>query len=153
MLKFANIYKTPNESIHYYSFINNKDAQKVNELALRNIIQDPLFLMKKVILNSCSFYFPSLRTLLFNGKDVLKYENTYLSLMFLLLWIFIVFNLAKKINKRKSIRTEIILFTLIATYIAAYTPFLVFIGHWLYAMGTYPFLIMLYIHSTSWKKS
>jgi len=105
-----------------------------------HIRNQPGVFVKKLVLNSIGYYFPTF-TYPFLAVKVFSIENLAITIFNLVLWILAFVGIYRgrgKLNSRAWI-----LLAVIVLYGVWYFPFVTFIGHSLYTFGTMPFLSIL----------
>lgn len=116
--------------------------KEFNEKMKEHIKTQPMVFLKKLLLNSVEYYFPSI-TYPFLAVKIFSIESLAITVFHLTLWGLAV-TLIWHSKKEKMLRMPMLLMlTAIGLYAIWYFPFVTFIGHSLYTMGTIPFLCIM----------
>jgi len=142
-LRFAGIDGDESEYIQYWGLKDPKIDAVFNARMKEHIRNHPGVFVKKLVLNSIEYYFPTF-TYPFLAIKVFSMGKLAITVFNLLLWILVFVGIYRGRGKLNW-RTWTLL-GLIVLYGVWYFPFVTFIGHSLYTFGTMPFLSILAAH-------
>jgi len=141
-LRFMGIEGDESRYVQYYGLKDPNLDAKFNEKAKEHIRAHPGMFLKKFILNSIEYYFPSL-TYPFLAVKHFSMENLALTVYHLILWGLAVIGFYRIRRQKPEFLHAILVLVVIFLYAVWYWPFITFIGHSLYTFGTMPFLSIL----------
>lgn len=116
--------------------------EEFNEKMKEHIRTHPGMFVKKVLLNSIEYYFPTI-TYPFLAVKVFSIEKLALTIFHIALWGLAFVGIYRGRGQEKSRLHTGLMLTAIVLYAIWYLPFVTFIGHSLYTIGTVPFLSIL----------
>lgn len=139
-MRFAGIDGDESEYFQYWGLKDPKIDVVFNSRMKEHIKNQPGVFVKKLVLNSVGYYFPTF-TYPFLAVKIFSIENLAITIFNLVLWILAFVGIYRgrgKLNSRAWILPAVIVL-----YGVWYFPFVTFIGHSLYTFGTMPFLSIL----------
>jgi 4-amino-4-deoxy-L-arabinose transferase-like glycosyltransferase len=140
------------DASRYVQFYGLKDPNinaKFNEKAVEHIRTHPGVFLKKFILNSIEYYFPSL-TYPFLAVKYFSVENLAITLYHLILWSLAAVGFYRIRRQKPGFLHAVLVLAVIFLYAVWYWPVIAFIGHSLYTFGTMPFLSLLAANGFYW---
>lgn len=141
-LRVVGIEGTEETHTHWKGLKDVELEDKVNKKMVEHMRAHPGAFMKKLLLNSVEYYFPII-TYPFLAVKIFGVENLALSVFHLVLWGLAFIGIWRgRGGKESKLGTGIMLCSIVL-YGIWYLPFVTFIGHSLYTLGTIPFLSIL----------
>ncbi|MBN1795537.1 MAG: hypothetical protein JW804_02585 [Sedimentisphaerales bacterium] len=144
-LRYLGLEGSRSDYIQCYGFKDPNIDAAFDKKMIEHIKTHPDLFLKKVLLNSVEYYFPTLTYPFLAVKVFTKFqvEQLVLTIFHLILWTLTIIGFWRNRKDKRQWLSASLMLVAIMLYAIWYFPFVTFIGHSLYTLGTMPYLAIL----------